>query len=127
MFRTCLLAIPFVAAASVASAQSYVADNRLAVQPVASGGFAVPTNGRFGARGAWCAAADYAKEALGKSGTTRIYVQQPLASGGRSVVFGLDPAGASPSSVSSTSAALRVGDPVLLGRAADQQPLKAHN
>lgn len=108
MFQKLILAIPLIVASGVAGAQTYTAENHLKVQPVAGGGFSVPSSGRFGARGAWCAAADYAMDVLGKSGTTRIYVQQPIASRSGPVVFGLDPAGAAPMPVTGTTSALRV-------------------
>lgn len=108
MFRKILTALPIIALSSVAHAQTFKADNRVLVQPAGANSFAVPSGGRFGARGAWCAAADYAMDVLGQRGTARIYVQKPLASPSAAVVFGLDPAGASPASVTSTSAALRV-------------------
>ena len=105
--------LPFVAGAALmlssvtAGAQAYRADNRLVVTPVGGGSFSVPLGSRFGARGTWCAAADYAARVLGAAGTTRIYVQQPLARPGKTVVFGTDPGGASPQQVLGVTSALR--------------------
>jgi hypothetical protein len=107
MFRNFIFTIPMVLLSSVAQAQSFAAKSQVSVQPLAGGSFSTSASGKFGARGAWCAAADYALSVLGKSGTTRIYVQQPASTRSGPVVFGLDPAGASPASVFSTSAALR--------------------
>ncbi len=108
MLRPLILALPIAALASVASAQNFKADNRVTVAPAGANSFAVSAGNRYGARGAWCAAADYAMDVLGQPGTQRIFVQQPKTSPSSTVVFGLDPAGAAPAAVSSTGAALRV-------------------
>lgn len=107
MFRNSILTLLLILFSGTAQAQPFAAQSRVMVQPLAGGSFAVPASGRFGARGAWCAAADYAMTALGKSGTTRVYVQQTAATRNAPVIFGLDPAGASPVAVFSTGAALR--------------------
>lgn len=108
MLRQILFALPLVALADLASAQSFRAENRVVVTPAGAGSFSVPSGGKYGARGAWCAAADYAMDVLGQRGTARVYVQQPKTTNSGAVIFGLDPAGAAPTAVSSTSAALRV-------------------
>ncbi len=89
--------------AAPASAQTFRAENRVYVNPLPSGAFEVIEGGGYGARGLWCAAADYATDVLGASGITRLYVQQARGNsitqpGRKGVVFGLDPAGAVPSS-----------------------------
>lgn len=107
MFRPLMLALSVAAFAGSASAQVFQAENRVLVTPAGGNSFAIPSGGHFGARGVWCAAADYARDVLGQPGTARLYVQQPKTTPSGVVVFGLDPAGAQPAAVSSTSAALR--------------------
>ena len=108
LLRKILMALPLVAMAGTVSAQAFTADNNVIVQPAGANSFAVASGNRYGARGAWCAAADYAQDVLKQRGTARIYVQQPKTRPSGTVVFGLDPAGAAPAAVSSTEAALRV-------------------
>lgn len=103
--------IVFVALAGAlalpASAQTFRAENRVNVTPVA-GGFAVADGNGFGARGMWCAAADYARDRLGASGTQRLYVAQDRPSGTRGpVVFTLDATGLTPSRVFSVGSSIR--------------------
>lgn len=88
-------------------ADAFEAENKVVVTGLTKTTFSVPSAGRFGARGAWCAAADYAVDVLGASGVSRIYVREPLVAPSDPVVFGLTPGAATPVSVSSTSAALR--------------------
>ncbi len=86
-----------------ATAQSFRAENRVTVTPV-TGGFEAFEGGGMGARSLWCAAADYAKEVRGASGTQRLYVKtargpsvtQPNR---KAVSFTLDPTGLTPSTV----------------------------
>ncbi len=61
--------------ASSATAQAFRAENRVMVT-AAPGGFDVAGGGGFGARGMWCAAADYARDVLGARGSDRIFVAQ---------------------------------------------------
>lgn len=61
--------------ATPALAQSFRAENRVTVTSV-PGGFEVANGGGFGARGMWCAAADYARSVLGARGIERIYVAE---------------------------------------------------
>jgi hypothetical protein len=96
-----------VALAGAAQAQSYRAENRVVVTPSGGGSFSVPSSGKYGARGAWCAAASFAQDVQGASGTTRIYVQQPKASNSGPVIFGTTPGGTTPVAVLGTTAALR--------------------
>ena len=93
--------------ATTVSAQSFRAENRVIVTPQGDGLFAVETSSRYGARGAWCAAADYAMDRLGASSVARIYVRGPKASNSAPVVFGMDAGDTSPTGVFSTSTALR--------------------
>lgn len=79
-----------------ATAQSYRAQGDITVTPV-PGGFRVADGGGMGARGMWCAAADYAQRVSGGAATTRIYVADETRRG--PVTFTLDPAGLTPSSV----------------------------
>ena len=101
------LAAALIAAASTATAQSYRAENRVSVAPQSGGLFSVPAATRYGARGAWCAAADYASAVLGASGTSRLYVRSPQTSNSGPVVFGLTPGNTTPVGVQGTTAALR--------------------
>lgn len=104
--------------ATVAPAQTYRAENDVIVTPQEGGLFAAETGKRFGANGAWCAAADYAMDELGAGATTRIYVRVAKTSPSAPVIFGLTPGDANPVGVSSTSAALRtVGANLSVGHA----------
>ncbi|KIN70463.1 hypothetical protein Z945_3518 [Sulfitobacter noctilucae] len=103
-----LMALPFVALAATANAQTYTAQNKVEVTPVTNSSFSVPSSGRYGAQGTWCAAADYAMRVLGQSGTTRVYIQQAKAANSGPVTFGLDPGTAAPQSVFSVGASLDV-------------------
>lgn len=92
------IAVSAILAAPV-SAQAFRAENRVTVTPV-SGGFSVENGAGFGARGMWCAAADYARDVLGAAGTQRIYVASNSAALQRGpVVFTLDPSDLAPSPV----------------------------
>ena len=82
-----------------ASALTFRAENRVTVT-AAAGGSDVTNGGGLGARGMWCAAADYARDVLGAWGTQRIYVARDRASGeGGPVRFTLDPSGLAPVAV----------------------------
>ncbi len=102
-----LACIAAIAAAPV-SAQAFRADNRVIVTPQSDGLFSVPSSGRFGARGAWCAAADYALDVLNSPDKTRLYVRVPKATNSGPVVFGTTPGSTTPTAVSGTTAALSV-------------------
>lgn len=92
--------IPIALAAIIggaAAAQAFEAQNRLLVVPLGSRDFEVIEARGEGARGIWCAAADYAKRALGRPGGSRVYVKTPrgpsVSGAGRiGVVFTTDPA-----------------------------------
>lgn len=88
-------------------AQTYRAENRVVVTAQDGGLFAASTNSRYGARGAWCAAADYAHEVLGVAGSKRLFVRIPQSSNSGPVVFGVSSGGLPSVSVTGTTAALR--------------------
>ncbi|APE44095.1 hypothetical protein BOO69_12275 [Sulfitobacter alexandrii] len=62
---------------SVAASQSYEAINHLKVYGLSPTSFEVIEDHGEGARGMWCAAADYAINRLGVPRTTRFYVKSP--------------------------------------------------
>ncbi|MEM6941955.1 MAG: hypothetical protein AAF943_05155 [Pseudomonadota bacterium] len=103
-----LFAAVGIALASQAAAQTFRAENRVTVTPQSGGLFSVPTNTSFGARGAWCAAADYAIDVLGVSDGNRLYVRNPQSSNSGPVVFGISPGSTTPAAVSGISSALRL-------------------
>jgi hypothetical protein len=85
-----------------ATAQTFLAENGVKVNPVNGGSFEVKPADRFGVPGQWCAAADYSRDVLGTPWGSRLYVQG-AGSTRRSVVFGTDPAGAEPSTITIVS------------------------
>lgn len=96
-----------ILAASSSFAQTYRADNKVIVTAQDGGLFSAPTNGRFGARGAWCAGADYAHKVLGVAGSKRLFVRIPQSSNSGPVVFGVSSGGLPSVTVTGTTAALR--------------------
>lgn len=80
-------------------AQAYTAQNGINVQASGSG-FTVTGSDGFGARGVWCAAADYARVAAGAPTSKRLYVQGQSGNG-RTVRFSLSPRGVTPTKVTS--------------------------
>lgn len=97
------------------SSEVFRAENRATVvgEP---GGFQVQGDGGYGARGVWCAAADYARDVLGAHGFARIYVAEGRAPGfGQRgpVHFTLDPAGLRPSPVFVVGASLQTAGATL--------------
>ena len=101
-----------LALATPLAAQSYRAENRVTVNPLPGGSFEVIEGGGFGARGMWCAAADYARDVLRARGTTRIYILGPRGNsltvpGRKGVIFTLDPKGLTPEPVFIVGASLR--------------------
>ena len=97
------------ACASAAVAQEFRAENDVKVTAVSSG-FSVTSDGGYGARGMWCAAADYARDVRGASGIARLYIAEARAPGlGQRgpVRFTLDPSGLSPTPVVIVGASLR--------------------
>jgi hypothetical protein len=98
----CAVALMITTALPAFSAQVFRAENRVDVTPLAGGSFEVEPDIRYGVPGQWCAASDYARRVLNVPWTSRIYVQGP-GSARRSIVFGLDPAGAEPSRITIVS------------------------
>lgn len=102
-----------------ASAQAYEAINKLRVFGLNATDFEVIEARGEGARGIWCAAADYAKARFGQGFHQRIYVKQQrgpsrTVAGRKGVVFTIDAASLSqpPSrSVSVTTGVVGVGLP----------------
>lgn len=93
----------------MAEAATFRAENRVAVVGQADG-FAVQGDAGHGARGMWCAAADYARRALGAAGTDRIYIAEGRTPGlGQRgpVRFTLDAQGLPPGEVFIVGASLR--------------------
>lgn len=96
-------------------AQVFRAENRVAVVGVADG-FEVRGDGGLGARGVWCAAADYARDVLGAHGFARLYIAEGRAPGlGQRdpVRFTLDPTGLRPTPVFVVGASLRTAGATL--------------
>lgn len=79
--------------AGPSAAQEFIAQNGVQVVPV-SGGFSVQGDAGVGARGMWCAAADYARSVEGARAPQRIYVAEGTKGRG-SVTFTLEGAGQS--------------------------------
>lgn len=71
-----------------ATAQSFVAENRVAVTG-AGQQITLSEDGGFGARGMWCAAADYARRVLGAGETARLRVERPRSTPRGPVTFAL--------------------------------------
>lgn len=95
MRRAMIIAICTLLPLDVA-AQAYRADNSLTVVPLNAKDFEVIEDRGEGARGMWCAAAEFADKVLGLPGDQRLYVKTargPSISGaGRTgVVFTSDP------------------------------------
>lgn len=104
LHRTLVAGLLAVAVAAPAAAQTLRVERSVNVTGTANG-FEVQNGGGLGARGVWCGAATYAQKVLGASETTRLYVGQTQARG--PVTFTLDPAGLTPSAVSSLGASIR--------------------
>lgn len=101
MRRTAIAAVALAGLAACSAPQVFEAENRVNVVP-APGGFDVLGDGGFGARGMWCAAADYARRVLGAPGQADLYIAAARTPGlgqRAPVRFTLDPAGLTPSSV----------------------------
>ncbi|MCX7560858.1 hypothetical protein OS190_14875 [Sulfitobacter sp. F26204] len=98
-----------LAYAAPASAMEFRAENDVAVRAV-TGGFEVMSDGGYGARGMWCAAADYARKARGAHGFARLFIAEGRAPGigqRAPVRFTLDPSGLNPVPVTIVGASLR--------------------
>ncbi|WP_299411774.1 hypothetical protein [uncultured Sulfitobacter sp.] len=95
--------------AGPAQAATFKAENGVRVVPV-SGGFSVTGDAGLGARGMWCAAADYARSRAGAGNAQRLYIAQGRTPGiGQrgAIVFTLNAAGLTPSSVTILGASLK--------------------
>jgi hypothetical protein len=91
------------------AAQSFRAENHVVVTGV-TGGFEISSGGGYGARGMWCAAADYARDVLGAAWADRIYIAQGRSPGigqRAPVRFTLDSTGLNPKSVFIVGMSLR--------------------
>lgn len=91
-----VIAMGAASAPTPSAAQSYQAINRLQVNPLSGTDFEVIEARGEGARGMWCAAADYVKARYGQGTTGRIYVRDARGPsltrpGRKGVVFTLDP------------------------------------
>jgi hypothetical protein len=104
MIRTFSIIAVSLAMVVPATAQTFRAENRVTVTGV-PGGMSVPNGGGHGARGMWCAAADYARDVLGARGTQRIYVASDSARG--PVRFTLNRDGLTPSRVTIVGGSVR--------------------
>ena len=94
-------AVAAVLLAGAASAQTFKAENGVLVNPIANG-FSVTGDAGLGARGIWCAAADYARRHVGARSAQRLYIAEGRTAGlgQRSPVqFTLSSEGLTPSSV----------------------------
>ena len=67
-------------ATTPAFAQAYVPNDRLTFTPT-EGGVHISGSTGFGARGHWCAAADYALREMGAQDSQKLYVSEPRARG----------------------------------------------
>ena len=107
--RTTLFGVMCALLALPATAQTFRAENRVYVTP-APGGFEVSNGGGYGARGMWCAAADYANDVAGAAGTDRRYIARGRTPGiGQQVpvLFSLDQSSLRPSAVFIVGVSLR--------------------
>lgn len=112
------LAVGLALWAISASAQIYRAENRVQVAPAGGSDFVVRGGGGWGAQGTWCAASDYARNVLGASNTTRIFVDHQPKLPKRSVKFTLSQEGLTRTSTGSLSTMLKTpGTSVSVGGA----------
>ncbi len=75
--RQSLLILTFLLLPLQAAAQAYRADNWLVVVPLNTHDFEVIEDHGEGARGIWCAAAEFAQNVLGLPREDRLYVKTP--------------------------------------------------
>ena len=101
------LAVAMALPAVAANAETFKAQNRVTVTTQGDGVFYAPMANQGGARGTWCAAADYATEVLGANGHERLYVVAPKTTNSGPTGFALDPQGVDAMPVSGLSAGLR--------------------
>ncbi len=109
MIRKLLVLSVVIGCSTPLAAEVFRAENHVKVTGTA-GGFEVANGGGYGARGMWCAAADYARRVLGAPGNARMYIAEGRVPGlgqRAPVRFTLDPAGLNPSPVVIVGASLR--------------------
>lgn len=109
MTRMTMLLVATLLVATGANAQVFRAENRVDVVGV-PGGFEVRGDAGHGARGMWCAAADYARRVLGAGGFDRIYIAEGRTPGigqRAPVRFTMDPSGLIPRNVLIVGASLQ--------------------
>lgn len=68
-------------------AQTFRAENRVNVTAGPNNTLSISSGGEYGARGMWCAAADYAQDVLGARGIDRLVIEAPRTSTRGPVVF----------------------------------------
>lgn len=109
MSRISIIAAVAIGLAMPATAQDFRAENRVKVRS-GNGDFMVLGDGGFGARGIWCAAADYARDRLGARGADRLFVKSPRTRGvgeNSTVTFTLEPGGLTAQQVLILGASIR--------------------
>jgi hypothetical protein len=108
MLRLISFAMLSTALTLAPAAQAFEADNGVGVD-AAQGGILVTGDAGQGARGMWCAAADYARDVLGAAGYQRLYVavaRSPGLGQRAPVLFTTDAAGLDPAPVFLVGASL---------------------
>lgn len=113
--RAAIAGLVVAMAVGPVSAQTFQAENRVMVRAV-EGGFNVADGAGQGARGMWCAAADFARVERGAKGTDRLYVAEGRGPGlgARSPIkFTLDKTGLTPVTVTIVGLSLRTAGSVL--------------
>ncbi len=100
MLRTLTTILAF-AGATPGLAQVLSDPSDLTVAPLSADTFEVIEGQGAGARGLWCAAADYARDQLNPANTARLYVVEPrgdsqTVQGRKAVTFSLTPQGTVP-------------------------------
>lgn len=119
--RCLVLGMAMVAGMAMSvQAQAFQAENGVNVKP-AGNGFLVTGDAGLGARGIWCAAADYARSNGGARDAQRLYIAEGRKAGlGQRVpvAFTLDPTGLTPTSVLILSTSIaRAGANLSIGHA----------
>lgn len=120
MGKICSAIVVAIMMAGPAIAKDFKAANGVIVVPHANG-FAVTGDAGLGARGIWCAAADYASRSKRVKNGQRLYVAQDRERGlgqRKLVVFTLNPAGLTPSSATILGSSIsRAGANLSVGHA----------
>lgn len=92
--------------ATPAFAQNFTAENGVDVVQTGNG-FAVTGDAGIGARGMWCAAADYARSVKGARSAQRLFIQEGRKTGRSPVIFALTSPDAPAKSVTILGLSLR--------------------